>query len=166
MKVDKLLPLITETLDWLDKSKDPSTQNVATLFDDNLRPIVTAVNNFPAGVAEKPERWDKPIKYKFVEHAERNVIYKAAKWGIPTKGLKMFCPWFACADCARAIIQAGISEVIGFEKSAKLTNDRWKDLVGIGDLMLDEAGVKRIYIDNDQYFFNKECLRDGKMVKF
>ena len=62
------------------------------------------------------ERWEKrPEKYDWVEHAERNAIYAAARMGAATKGCKMYLNYNpeCCTDCARAIIQAGIIEVIG-----------------------------------------------------
>src|SRR5687768_3524816 len=109
-------------------STDPNTQNAAVLIDDmpsgfddsgryilSKKIVASGANHFPDGVKELPERWERPIKYSYVEHAERNCIYSAAKRGIKTDGLVMYCPWFACADCARAIIQAGIAEVVGHD---------------------------------------------------
>jgi dCMP deaminase len=48
-----------------------------------------------------------------MEHAERDAIYKAAFVGMQTEGATLYVPWFACADCARAIIAAGITRVVG-----------------------------------------------------
>lgn len=50
------------------------------------------------------------MRYKYSVHAERNVIYLAAKLGIKTDKLIMVSPWATCSDCAQAIIQTGISE--------------------------------------------------------
>jgi dCMP deaminase len=119
------------------RSGDPRTQNGAVLCrPDNF--IVSAANSFPAGVRPRPE---PPEKYTYIEHAERNAIYKAASMGWPTGGATMYCLWFACPDCARAIVQAGIYEVVGLAKTRNSTPDRWLDAVQDGEDILREAGV-------------------------
>jgi dCMP deaminase len=63
-----------------------------------------------------PERWHKrPEKYQWVEHAERNAIYNAAREGITLKGSTAYLNWepVPCSDCTRALIQAGVVEVVG-----------------------------------------------------
>ena len=68
-------------------SHDTSTQNGALLVDDCLRVVLSDHNRFPNGVNQDDDRWKRPAKYKYIEHAERNVIYRAAKDGIKTHGL-------------------------------------------------------------------------------
>lgn len=134
-------------------STDPSTQNGACLVAADGEILVYGANHFPAGVKETPSRWERPIKYKFVEHAERNCIYAAAREGIRTKGLIMYCPWFACADCARAIVQSGIKMVIGhdsvLQEQSEHWKTQWKESIEVGDTILHEGGVsfKRIKAD-------------------
>jgi dCMP deaminase len=128
-----------------DLSSDPSTQNGAVIVRDG-RVLCRAANQFPAGVAALPERWHRPLKYAFVEHAERNVIYVAAREGIATAGATLFCPWYACTDCARAIIQSGIAEVVGHQLLVDLTYDRWRDTIGVALAMLREAGVRTRHV--------------------
>lgn len=125
-----------------ENSTDPSTQNGAVLvgYDRNVA-LMEAANCFPEGVAETDERWTRPLKYSYVEHAERNLIYKCAKYGIITQGLILYVPWYACAECARAIIQAGIKEVVGHKPMFDMTMERWKDSIALAHGMLDEAGV-------------------------
>lgn len=131
-----------------EQSTDPSTQNGAVLVTFNHCPspqglvLISAANHFPRGVEETHIRWDRPLKYSYVEHAERNVIFAAARCGIITEGLTMYVPWFACADCARAIIQAGISEVVGHKAIFDKTMERWKDTIAVAHGMLTEAGVR------------------------
>lgn len=124
-------------------STDPNTQNGAILISpkDGM-PVAQAANHFPYGVEEKEERWEKPLKYRFVEHAERNVIYKAARYGVSTFGLIMYCPWFSCADCARAIVQSGIAEVIGHNLEIHKTQTHWLEEIKIAEEILTEGGVK------------------------
>jgi len=94
------------------KSTNPSTQNGAILVDDKGNVILSAVNSFPDGVTETEERQNRPLRYKFSVHSERNVLYLAARLGIKTEGLLMVCPWAACTDCAQGIIQAGIKRLV------------------------------------------------------
>ena len=70
-------------------SIDPSTQNGAILIHQSKGILLGDCNGLPRGVEDKPERWERPNKYCFVEHAERNVIYKAVERGMPTQGLQM-----------------------------------------------------------------------------
>ena len=121
-------------------SGDPLTQNGAALARRN-EAIFTAANSFPSGVEARHCRLQRPEKYRFIEHAERNVIYRAAAAGWATGGATMYCLWFACPDCARAIIQAGIYEVVGHVKPRNATPSRWLQAVNDGEQMLREAGV-------------------------
>lgn len=148
----------------LQESTDPSTQNGAVLVDvDKKEVLVEGANHFPIGeygdVEEKAERWERPLKYQYVEHAERDVIYRAAKAGISTNGLHLYVPWYSCSDCARAIIEAGIVGVVGHQQMFDQTPERWKDSIRIGFQMLDEAQVNRRNISGNigiQIRFNGE----------
>ena len=130
-------------------SDDPSTQNAAVLVKNHIPYVATfAVNSLPQHIADTPQRWERPHKYAVVEHAERNAIYQAARHGIRTKGLTMICPWAACADCARGIIQSGITRLVIHQK-AFLEDARWTDSVHIGHQLLAEAGITITYYDGD-----------------
>lgn len=144
-------------------STDPSTQNGAIIVGkvgvlggprnvpdnyyvqteiDVIDIVGIGANHFPNGVKETPERWERPAKYSWVEHAERNAIFDAVRKGNSTKGAVMYCPWFACADCGRAIIQAGIKEVIGHDSPLHKTQPNWSKSIEVADTMFREAGVK------------------------
>ena len=127
------------------RSLDPSTQNGALLIHPSKGIILGECNGLPMGIEDKPEKWERPDKYCYVEHAERNLIYKAARKGIPTEGLWMCCPWYSCTDCARAIIQAGITKIIGHKDMFDKTPDRWKESCEKGINMMKEAGVVCVY---------------------
>jgi dCMP deaminase len=63
-----------------------------------------------------PERWHKrPEKYQWVEHAERNAVFNAARKGVRLEGGIAYLNWepIPCSDCTRALIQAGIVEIVG-----------------------------------------------------
>lgn len=145
MNERKLLELAYEQA--MEFGTDPSTQNGALIVNDNGDVLAAGANHFPKGVQNLPERWERPLKYQFVEHAERNAIFAAARLGVSTQGKIMVCPWFACSDCARAIIQAGIKLVIGHQFPFDLTPDHWKDSIKVAWQMLDEAKVEtRMYV--------------------
>lgn len=136
-------------IDWLrlafaaaaEHSHDPSTQNGAILVPAGAAYASVAANELPRGVRKSPERLERPAKYRWIEHAERNAIYAAARMGSKTAGATLYCCWFACPECARAIIQAGVREVVGHVLPRSLTPPRWEPEVTAGEALLAEAGV-------------------------
>lgn len=122
-------------------SDDPRTKNGAVLVSADEDWVVTGANSIPFGVERKAVRMKPPVKYDFIEHAERAAIYSAAYFGIRTGGARLYAPWFACPDCARAIVWAGISEVVGLAVIRELTPERWLTKVTLGERILSEADV-------------------------
>src|SRR5579859_7713931 len=100
------------------KSKDPSSKIGAVLTIENSI-FSTGFNGFPMGVDETdPARWERPIKYEYVCHAERNAIALAARKGSATKGATLYLVGFGpptapCTECTKMIIQSGIVRVVG-----------------------------------------------------
>lgn len=95
------------------RSKDPNTHVGCVIVgpDNNIRS--TGYNSFPRGIDDTiPERLERPEKYMWIEHGDRNAIYAAARVGTPLDGCKMYLPGLPCMDCGRAIIQVGIVEVV------------------------------------------------------
>jgi dCMP deaminase len=135
-------------------SNDPSTQNGAVIVG-----VLAACNEFPTGVNESYERWLKHNKLQYVEHAERNAIYYAAALGFRTQGHTMVCPWAACLDCARGIIQSGIRVLVRHEDAMQYGKHGWDASVAVGDTMLEEAGVEIIEISGkimpDDFFIRR-----------
>jgi dCMP deaminase len=136
-------------LDWLRiaaqeaaaGSHDMHTQNGAVLVPRAASYVCVGVNKVPSGVWAAPDRLARPAKYEYIEHAERMAIYQAARVGTPTLGATLYCPWFACMDCARAIIIAGIAEVVGHVKPRCATPERWTASIVKAEAMLREANV-------------------------
>ena len=142
------------------ESTNPSTQNGAILANGRGDVVISAANPFPDGVAETPERLkEKALRYKFGVHAERNVVYKAAKAGIKTEGLTMICPWAACTDCAQAIIQSGIKRLV-VHKQALDKSGHWEEEISLANEMLKEAGVAIVVYDGN--VGAGKILREGK----
>jgi dCMP deaminase len=138
VKTEKAVSLMRMVLIIATQSPDPRTQNGAILATPDGEALVSGVNEFPKGVKNTDERWERPNKYFYVEHAERNAIFTALRAGIPTKGNVLVCPWSACADCARAIIQSGISTLIRLPSE---NHDHWEESCQKADEMFAEAGV-------------------------
>lgn len=107
----------------------------------------TGYNGLPRGVkASSDARFDRPSGEKFfwIEHAERNAIYNAARSGAALDGCTIYVNRFPCADCARAIIQSGIVRVVS---PAIPENDGALDhSFQVAAVMLSEAGVKVSHI--------------------
>ena len=143
------------------ESEDISTQVGAVLVNMSGSIIGIGANRYPAKILRLPERFKRPEKYIYIEHAERNAIYAAAQKGYATYGSTMYASWFACADCARAIIAAGVQHVIGYKPMFDdYTQPRWQASIQAGNTMLDEAGVTRTYYEGTA-IQGVEILFDG-----
>jgi len=95
------------------RSKDPNTQVGACIVGDDNRIISTGYNGFPRGCSDDEFPWDREgeeTKYPYVVHAELNAILNAG--GRSLAGARVYVGLFPCNECAKAIIQAGIKEVI------------------------------------------------------
>lgn len=128
------------------RSKDRSTKLGCVLVGPDNEIRSTGYNNFPRGINDDaPERHARPEKYFWTEHAERNAVYAAARVGTPLKGCRAYLPWLPCMDCARALVQSGIVEVVAINH----TSDHAKyseDFLRVGTLFA-EAGVALRFVD-------------------
>jgi len=140
------------------KSKDTSTKVGAIIVDHSNIIVATGFNGFPREVKEDdPKRFERPTKYLFTEHAERNAIYAAARKGIALEGCKIYQPWLPCTDCARAIIQVGIEHIVidgrNFKADKKYWDERWLDSMVASVTMLNESGVLiQVYDENESWW--------------
>lgn len=130
------------------KSKDNSTKVGALIFTVDYSIISTGYNGFPRGVIETEERSERPLKYKFTEHAERNAIYNASRLGIPLIGNDMcVSPLYPCTDCARAIIQSGIKTIWCDKPIEEMKSLKWYDDILLATDMFNEARVDVLYFE-------------------
>jgi dCMP deaminase len=122
-------------------SKDESRKVGCVIVGPNNEIRATGFNGFPRGVNDDlTERHVRPAKYSWTEHAERNAIYNAARTGTALDGCRMYLPWFPCMECARAIAQVGVIELIAFEPD--FSDPKWgPDFVSV-PMLLEEAGVR------------------------
>lgn len=130
------------------KSKDQKTQIGVVIVGENNEIVSTGYNSFPRGINDDiQQRQERPEKYYWFEHAERNAIYNAARIGVSTLGCTMYMTCdISCADCARGIINAGIKKVV-FSKSNKPWNQIWKDSAERSIKMFEEAGIEVKYFE-------------------
>ncbi len=125
------------------ESSDPRTKVGCIIVGPDGSVRCEACNTYPQGVLEGiKERVEAPAKYFWIEHAERNAIYLSARRGVSTEGCTLVVELTPCVDCARAIIQVGIVQVIVNERrSAQYYGDRYSSEHSIALAMLAEAGV-------------------------
>ena len=141
---DRFLELADVLSGW---SKDKSRGVGAVIVDDFHRVISVGYNGFPRGVNDDIEsRHERPAKYMYTEHAERNAIYSAASHGSRTAGCTIYLRWYPCCDCARGIIQSGIKKVVCDEPD--FGDKRWGEKFKVSHEMFNEAGVFVEYIKN------------------
>lgn len=122
------------------RSKDPSTQVGACIVDQNNIILSTGYNGFPYGCSDDSFPWGRSgeindTKYPYVVHAELNAILNAQ--GRSLRGARIYVALFPCNECAKAIIQSGIREVIYLSDKYATT-----DSTMASKRMLEAAGVK------------------------
>jgi len=126
-------------------SKDPSKKVGAVIVNDFNRVVSIGFNGFPSGCNDDiPERYSRPAKYYYTEHAERNAIYSAAFHGVSLYGTIIYVNVFPCSDCARAIIQSGIRKLIAPVPEIQDKKDKdsdWAYSFTKSAEMMDEVGI-------------------------
>ena len=121
------------------RSKDPNTQVGACIVNNDNRIISVGYNGFPNGCDDDKMPWEREgdminTKYAYVVHAELNAILNAKT---SLSGSKIYVALFPCNECAKAIIQSGIREVVYLSDKYSET-----DAVKASKKMFSAAGVK------------------------
>jgi dCMP deaminase len=126
------------------RSKDPDTQLGAVIVGPAKEIRSTGYNSLPRHIRDDiEERKQRPTKYLWMEHAERNAIYNAARCGTPLEGCTLYVELMPCMDCARAIVQAGIVEVIvDSERMARYDSEKYNPHFDNVRVLFEEAGVR------------------------
>lgn len=122
------------------RSKDPSTQVGACIVNSEKRILSVGYNGMPRCCSDDEFPWGKeenPLnsKYLYVCHAELNAILNCASGNV--RGCTVFTTLFPCNECAKAIIQSGIAEVV-------YMSDKYSDSDSVlaSKRMFTTAGVK------------------------
>jgi dCMP deaminase len=131
------------------KSKDKYTQIGAVIVGADNEIVSTGYNSFPRGIYDdEPERQERPEKYYWFEHAERNAIYNAARIGVSTKGTTMYLTCgIPCADCCRGIINAGITKIVCEVGEVGAKGPKWEESGKRSLQMFHEANVTVEYYE-------------------
>lgn len=121
------------------KSKDTTKVGCVIVGPDKAIRM-TGYNGLPPGVADTPERYERPLKYPLVSHAEQSAIGRCARNGVSTDGCDMYVTHMPCSSCMKSIIQAGITCVYVADGVTVMPIEPQ------AAIMADEAGVKVVRI--------------------
>ena len=123
-----------------ERSKDPNSQVGACIVDDDNKIVSMGYNGAPIGYDDDKDMiWEREgsfldTKYAYVCHSELNAILNSK---IPVRGCKLYVTLFPCNECAKALIQAGIKEVIYLSDKYDKTDSNTAS-----KKMLNTCGVK------------------------
>lgn len=133
----RYLDLAKEISSW---SKDPSTKVGAVAIGNKGHVLSQGYNGFPRGIEDNEEiLLNREAKYKLMVHAEQNCIYNATYNGISLKNSSLYVYGLQiCNECAKAIIQVGISRVVMDKQQQE---DRWKESMESAQKLFKESGV-------------------------
>ena len=130
------------------RSKDPNTQVGACIVNDKNHIMSVGYNGLPIGCSDDEYPWDREgdslnTKYPYVCHAELNAILNNS--GASLEGCRIYVALFPCNECAKAIIQSGIKQVIYLsDKYAQSASTK------ASKRMFDSAGVEYRHLELDR----------------
>jgi len=135
----RYLNLAREVAKW---SKDPSTQIGAVAVGSKGQVLAQGYNGFPRGISHSHKRLDdRETKYKYVVHAEMNMIYNAGYNGVSLDGAEVYVTGLpVCSECAKGLIQVGVKQVI-MPAFSDDTPQKWIDSFEFTKELFNEAGV-------------------------
>lgn len=127
------------------RSKDPNTQVGACIVSEDKRILSIGYNGAPRGYSDDLLPWDREgdfinTKYAYVCHSELNAILN---YRGNLEGTTIYVTLFPCNECAKAIVQAGIKEVV-------YKSDKYNGTDGniVSKKILDKAGIKYRMLDS------------------
>jgi dCMP deaminase len=135
----RYLRLAREVSTW---SKDPSSKIGAVAVGSKGQVLAQGYNGFCRGIKDRDDRYNnRETKYKFIVHAEQNLIYNATYNGTSLDGATLYVTGLpVCSECAKGVIQVGIKRVVMPTESA--FNETWKESWKFSSVMFSEAGVQ------------------------
>jgi dCMP deaminase len=149
MKTPELWIDIAERVSY--QSKDRSTKVGCVLVSPHNTILSTGWNGFPRGVIDTDEaKHERPAKYEWTEHAERNAVFNAARLGIATNGATAYLNWepYPCVECMRALAQSGIIRIVGPNRPfGGVGNGVHYDTDNVTRQMVEETGVEVVLLD-------------------
>ena len=130
------------------RSKDPNTQVGACIVSPDNKILSMGYNGFPKGCSDDEYPWERDgdqTKYPYVVHAELNAVLNAN--GRDLRGSKLYVALFPCNECAKAIIQSGIKELIYLsdkyhDTHASIASRRMFNMTGVKYRAYEPTGRK------------------------
>ena len=134
----RYLDLAENVSSW---SKDPSRKIGAVAVGSKGQILSQGYNGFPRGIDDSIERYnDKETKYRYVVHAEMNVVYNATYNGISLDGATLYVTGLpVCSECAKGIIQTCVKRVV---MRATDVPEKWFVSFATTAKMFNEAGIE------------------------
>jgi dCMP deaminase len=134
----RYLELAQQIASW---SKDPSSKIGAIAVGSKGQVLAQGYNGFPRGIEDTESRFEnKELKYKYVVHAEMNLIYNASYNGVSLDGSTVYVTGLpVCSECAKGLIQVGVQQVI--MPTQEDTPDKWVQSFKLSKELFEEAGV-------------------------
>jgi dCMP deaminase len=151
-------PLVDLAIAMARKSPSRPRKVGAVLMLDDGATKLAACNDFPVGVHDLEGRHADPERLLWIEHAERNVIFAAARHGYGTAGATLIATFHPCAECARAIVQAGVATL--HTLAPNFDDPLWGPAFHCAQTILDEGGVQVIYLECDPELMHALTLGD------
>jgi dCMP deaminase len=144
-KLEKYFGLVQATASL---SKDSSTKVGAIILGPSFEVRSLGYNGAPRGCsADEDDRGrQRPEKYFWFSHAELNAITNAARVGTPLDGCSLIVTHPPCMDCARAIVQAGITCVLSATPTPEFLA-RWDTHTDRSLRLFNECGVEYHWIE-------------------
>ena len=138
-------------------SRDPSTKVGAVVVGKNRNQIAIGYNGFPPGISDTDERLqDRAVKYRLIQHAERNVLDNAA---FDLDGATLITTLYPCDECAKSIVSKRIARVITPpmpQREPWLTSAMWAELI------LREGGVELTLLRQVSFAVHSDSLTKGE----
>ncbi|MFO0827735.1 MAG: deaminase [Phycisphaerales bacterium] len=126
-------------------SKDPSRGVGCVIVSPAKQIVSTGFNGIPRGIEDRPERLERPTKYDLVCHAEMNAIVQCARNAVSPIGCLLYSSFFPCIQCALAIIQAGLAEVVTY--TVTVGDERWLESIAKSRAVFAEVGIRVTELD-------------------
>lgn len=137
---ERYLSIAQQVATW---SKDPSTQVGAVIVGSKGQILSQGYNGFPRGILDNTDRLnDRDVKLSLIVHAEMNAIYNATYSGVCLDGATLYVYGLPiCSECAKGIIQVGISKIV-IPKASIMLRIEWAESWYKSNKMFNEVNVK------------------------
>jgi len=148
IKIHIMADFMARCVEVASQSPDHNKHVGCVLVDSNNNIISEACNDLVNGLQCSESRCTRPHKYKWIEHAERNAIYKACREGKSLMNATAYINWWPCVECCRALIQSGITKVVSPQRP-DLDHPRWGDDFRLVFQMFDESGMEYVFLEDE-----------------